>query len=158
MIRSLFYIFLCVVFVAGLTGCQEPTMEEKATHFIQESHKLFKEFENGNAYLSEVRELEGAGEVSRSKVISAISVGVDITQSFHEVIDRADVPTDLEPLKKDMLKSLEIRLDAYQLLDHYYDFQVERYLHDGDALLTQSFELMMDVKERLNQYERVHEL
>ncbi|WP_134699904.1 hypothetical protein [Ammoniphilus sp. YIM 78166] len=150
-------VFLFFIMLTLLTGCSlfqaSPEEVEQYKHaFIDMVDKAAVEAENGQKVLAEIRERVDKEGEKKTKAQNTIINGVSISKAIKDDFIRAQIPSEMEPIREKLVLSLTQRIEAYDQLFKYYDFLDVKYRDAGDQLLEQSLQLFEEGVQELEQY------
>jgi len=157
--KGIFQILILGLLVSIIGGCglfqaSPELIEESRAAFVALVDKAAVEVENGQKVLAEIRHKVDKEGLKKTKALNTLSDATSIAKAVKDDVIRAQIPQEMEPIREKFIASLDKRIEAYNDLFRYYDFEEEKFRVNGDALLKESLEMFGEVQQDIEQYRK----
>lgn len=157
-IRVLMFIPALLIFFI-VSGCSlfqasPEEVEKYKQDFIAMVDKAAVEAKNGQTILAEVRHKVDKEGLKRTKVQNTLSDATTIAQAIKDDVIKAQIPSEMEPVREKLILALDKRVEAYDQLFIYYDLLDNQYRVNGDSLLEESMKLFDEAIMDLEQFRK----
>ncbi len=152
-----FMLVLLSLFMTGGCSLFQVSPEEVKKYrqdFIAMLDKAAIEAENGQRVLAEVRHKVDQEGLKRTKVQNTLSDATTIANAIKDDVIKAQIPSDMEPIREKWIVSLDKRIEAYDQLFIYYDLLDNQYRENGELLLEESMKLFDEVLSDTEQFRK----
>lgn len=157
--KRIFQIWILGLLAIVTGGCSifqasPEEIEQYRAAFIAMVDKAAIEAENGQKVLAEIRHKVDNEGLKKTKVLSKLSDATQIAKAIKDDVIKAQLPKEMEPIREKLIASLDKRIEAYNELFRYYDFQDEKFRVSGDAMLKESLEMFKEVTQDIEQFRK----
>jgi len=157
--KRIFQILVLGLLAGMIGGCSlfQASPEEIAQYrasFVAMVDKAAVEAENGQKVLAEIRHKVDQEGLKKTKALNTLVDATEIAKAIKDDVIKAQIPEEMEPIREKFIASLDKRIEAYNDLFRYYDFQEENFRVSGDALLEESLEMFKEVQQDIEQYRK----
>lgn len=157
--NHIFKIIIIGLLTSMIGGCSlfqasPEEIDQSRQAFVALVDKAAVEAENGQKVLAEIRNKVDNEGLKKTKVLSTLVSASEIATKVKDDVIKSQIPNEMEPIRENLIASLDKRIQAYNDLFRYYDFQEEKFLVSGDALLAESMDMFKDVQQDIEKFRK----
>lgn len=150
---SLILIISAVFLLGGCTASQKDLATYKKD-FIDKSNKFLEVHENNKKVMVEVRAAAKQG-MKRTQVVNSIDPMKNQLELIQEDFSTSPVPTELEPLKTEVLKIIDLKIKAVDDLLTAYDLvNPSNFEQEADKKFAEADQLVQQFKVDLDKIKK----